>query len=162
MTLEKIKKPLIKLTEGSLKARRTAARLASVQVLYQISITEQTATTALSDFIDNRIGYELDGDLFVPADQPTLTSIVKGVEEYREDLQEIVTGALSSRKSGTPPEELLMIILLCGCYEILHHNTVDIGVILNDYMNVTSAFYEGSEPKLINAILDGIAKKIRD
>ena len=37
----------------------------------------------------------------------------------------------------------------------------DVPVIINDYVDVTRAFYDGKESGLINAVLDSIAKTIR-
>ena len=53
---------------SSAKARRSAARLAAVQVLYEIAQTGKSAAEALAEFIEFRIGHEVDGEKFVAAD----------------------------------------------------------------------------------------------
>ena len=154
-------RPVLKGNEGSIKARKAAARLAAVQVLYQVHLNEQSADAALADFIKNRIGYKLDGDVFVPANKELLTKIVKGVEDRLEDIDNIVKNALA-KGNKADVELLLNSILRAGVYELISDSSVDSGIIINDYMNVTTAFYEGSESKIVNAILDGVAKQVRE
>lgn len=172
MTTDKPKKParnnlaappekrVIKKTEGSLKARKTAARLAAVQVLYQMRLNNQDAKSAVKEFIDHRVGFNIDGDVFVPADPDLLEEIVMGVQKRWTDIEEIVSAALAAGKKGDV-ETLLEGILRAGCYELLENGKTDTGIIIHDYLNVTAGFYEGAEPKLVNAILDKIAKTVR-
>lgn len=154
-------KPVLKGNEGSAKAKKAAARLAAVQVLYQMQVKGESADTALADFIKNRIGYQLDGDVFVPANKEILTNIVQGVAERLEDIDNIVENALAKGDKGDV-ELLLNNILRAGVYELISDTSVDTGIIINDYMNVTTAFYEGSESKIVNAILDKVAKQVRE
>ena len=155
-------KRVIKLNEGSKKARKTAARLASVQVWYQMLISEQNVTDALKDFIEHRIGFELDGDVFVPADQDMLTQIVNGMRDERTELQEMIHDTLTA-KNHEAVEPLLQSVLMAGLFELKNHNDIDAGIIIADYLNVTFSFYDkGGETRLINAVLDHFAKALRD
>lgn len=170
MTDKKKKKPglgapppkrVVKANVGSPKAQKTAARLAAVQVLYQMRLNNQDAKSALREFIDTRVGFELDGDRFVPAESELLSDIVTGVTSRWTDVDVIVSKALADGKKGDV-ETLLESILRAGTYELMAHGKIDTGVIINDYLNVTTAFYEGNEPKIVNAILDKVAKSVRD
>jgi len=154
-------KRVIKKNEGSAKAQKTAARLAAVQVLYQMRLNNQEAKSAVQEFIDTRIGFDLDGDKFVPADKDLLTDIVMGVTKRWTDVDVILAKALADGKKGEV-ETLLESILRCGIFELMEHGKVDTGVIINDYINVTVGFYEGKEPKIVNAILDKVAKAVRE
>lgn len=154
-------KRVVKKTAGSPKAQKTAARLAAVQVLYQMRLNNQDAKSALKDFIDTRVGFELDGDRFVPAETELLSEIVNGVVKRWTDIEVIVSKALADGKKGEV-ETLLESILRAGTYELMAHGSVDAGIIINDYLNVTNGFYDGGEPKIVNAILDKVAKAVRD
>ena len=154
-------KRVIKKTAGSAKAQKTAARLAAVQVLYQMRLNNQEAKSAVREFIDTRIGFDLDGDKFVPADAELLEEIVMGVTKRWTDIEVILAKALADGKKGEV-ETLLESILRAGIYELMAHGKVDTGIIINDYLNVTTGFYDGSEPKIVNAILDKVAKSVRD
>ncbi len=154
-------KRVVKDNAGSPKARKTAARLGAVQVLYQMRLNNQDAKSALREFLDTRVGFELDGDKFVPADAELLEEIVSGIAARWADVDVILAKALADGKKGDP-EALLDCILRAGIYELMASSTVDTGIIINDYLNVTTGFYDGSEPKIVNAILDKVAKAVRD
>ncbi|MEM6781895.1 MAG: transcription antitermination factor NusB, partial [Pseudomonadota bacterium] len=57
-------------------------------------------------------------------------------------------------------EPLLYSILLCGVFEIKNRYDVDIPIIISDYLHVSHAFFEGNEAKLVNAVLDKLAKSL--
>jgi len=50
---------------GSAKARRKAARLAAVQALYQVDLSGTNTETVVGEFIQHRLGHEVDGDTYV-------------------------------------------------------------------------------------------------
>lgn len=154
-------KAVVKKSEGSAKAQKTSARLAAVQVLYQMRLNNQDAKSAVQEFIKHRIGFNLDGDVFVPADPDLLEEIVMGVTERWADIEAIVSKALADGKKGEV-ELLLESILRAGTFELMAHGKIDAGIIINDYLNVTVGFYEGNESKIVNAILDKVAKAVRD
>lgn len=146
--------------KGSPKAQKTAARLAAVQVLYQMRLNNQDAQSAVQEFISHRSGFNLDGDVFVPAEEDLLRDIISGIQTRWSDVDAIVTAALAAGGKNEV-EPLLDAVLRAGAYELLAHGDIDAGIIIHDYLNVTSGFYDGSEPKLVNAILDKVAKNLR-
>jgi len=154
-------KPAAKKSAGSPKAKKTAARLAAVQVLYQMRLNNQDAKSAVREYIAHRSGFNLDGDVYVPPDEELLQDIVLGLQKRWADVDAVVTAALSERKGGGDVETLLESILRAGAYELLAHGKIDAGIIIHDYLNVTTGFYAGPETKLVNAVLDKIAKTVR-
>jgi N utilization substance protein B len=148
--------------KGSIKARKTAARLFAVQAVYQ-AIQNKVAPSSLHDeFISYRIGMDLEGgtdhDQMVAPDQPLFRNIIAGVTERWGDLQQIITPRL---KESHELEPLLTAILVCGAYELMAHHDIDAPIIISDYLNITSSFFEFSEPKLVNAVLDALSKELR-
>ena len=150
----------VKLNEGSKKARKRAARLAAVQILYQAEHQTQDILSVLAEYSKHRLGFNMDGDLFVPADTEILTKIINGYQDRKEDIKEIVTTALNG-KNPKQIELLLLNIMELGAYELLAHHDIDAGIIIADYMSVTEAFFDNSEKKLVNAVLDNIKKSVR-
>ena len=150
----------VKLNEGSAKARRTAARLAAVQVLYQIALNEEKPASALADFLDNRNGYEFDGDVFVPADRPLLSSIITGYDDRRADIDEMVRAQLA-KKEKENVDPILKAILRAAAYELMAHQDTDAPIIISDYMHVAHAFYEDGAPKMVNAVMDSLKTALR-
>ena len=96
----------------------------------------------------------------MPAQPQLLQDIVLGVAARWTDISQILEAAL--QEGGREEVEVILeSILRAGIYELLAHGDIDVGIIIHDYMNVTTGFYEGKEPKLVNAILDRVAKKVR-
>ena len=46
-------------------------------------------------------------------------------------------------------------------YEILHTLDVDTKVVIQEYVDMAYAFFSKNEPKMVNALLDQIAKQVR-
>jgi N utilization substance protein B len=146
--------------KGSAKARRSAARLAAVQVLYQMRLNHQDAKAALKDFSTHRVGKKIGGEDYVQPEAELLDDIVRGAETRFADIEGIVLKILMD--GGRERVEILLdCILRAGVFELLENGKTDTGIIINDYMNVTASFYEGAETRLVNAVLDKAAKAIR-
>lgn len=142
--------------QGSRKARNTAARLAAVQALYQMRGNDQTASSVVREYIDFRLGEKIEGEAMVSPDKELFSALVTGVDNRRADLESMIEAA-----AGRKVEALLNCILLCGAYELLAHSEIDAPLIISDYLHVTDAFYDQSEKKLVNAILDKLANNLR-
>ena len=52
-------------------------------------------------------------------------------------------------------------LLLCAMYELAYTTDVDTKVIIQEYVDLAYAFFMKNEPKMINALLDQIAKQVR-
>ncbi len=149
--------------KGSLKARKTAARLFAVQAIYQAIQNKEAPSKLYDEYINHRIGMDLNDDgqdngQMVEPDQPLFRSLLSGVTERWGDLQQMIKPRL---KVSHEIEPLLTAILVCGAYELLAHQDIDSPIIISDYLNITSGFFEGSESKLVNAVLDALSKEIR-
>ncbi len=121
------------------------------------------ATTAgvLKDFRTMALE-EGDGvPLFSQVDQDFFTDLVAGVSKsagaIRENLDKVLKGSWKYERLET----VLASILEAGAYELLYRPDVPRAVIINEYVDVTHAFYEGKEPGFVNGILDELAKRLR-
>jgi N utilization substance protein B len=52
-------------------------------------------------------------------------------------------------------------ILRAGTFELRERRDVPVAVIVTEYVEIAKAFFEDDEPKLVNAVLDRIARTIR-
>lgn len=146
--------------KGSKKARSSAARLAAVQSIYAIDVGELSASHVIEDVLVNRQGQMLEDEEMVTPDGILYKKIVNGVQQQRQNLLEIAEPHSPRLKNGEL-EPLLASILLAGCFELLVHDEVDAPIIINEYLNITHAFYAGQEAKMVNGILDSISKVLR-
>jgi N utilization substance protein B len=145
---------------GSAKARRTAARLAAVQSLYQVDLVGIDLDSVLKEVARHREGMRVDGDHFVPPEPVLLSAIARGALARQEEIDALLGQALEKRELARH-EPLIRAILRAGAYELLSHADVDAALIISEYMHVADAFYDAAEVKLVNAVLDRVAKTVR-
>jgi len=145
---------------GSKIARNSAARLLAVQAVYQMHKNDQAAKDVVKEYLEHRLGVDDDGDQMVSPNAEHFSKVVQGVEEHFEQLSDMVKQ--NRKKEAAANEPLLYALFLCGAYELMMCQDIDFPIIISDYVNVTQAFYENSESKLMNAVLDSIRKTVRD
>ncbi len=152
----------------SAKAKVLSARLLAVQALYQHQQNNKPIDSLINEYMHHRTGMEIDGESMVEPDGVLLKKIINGVHDEHEKLSDIIAANINKPKKE--PEEndenrdlepLLKAILLCATYELLAHQDIDFPVIINDYINVTHAFYDKMEAGLVNGVLDPIARQLR-
>lgn len=155
------------LKKGSKKAQALAARLAAVQAVYQAALNPQDTKPAIDEYKRRHMGQPVDEQDMVPPDETLFSRVISGLETRRSDVEALVDGALSASGPGRNPrdlsgEPLLKAILLCGATELLIRPEIDPPIVISDYIEVTHAFYDQGEHKLVNAILDKIKSSLQD
>lgn len=146
---------------GSAKARRKAARLAAVQALYQIELAGTNPETVLGEFIQHRIGQEIDGDRYVAAEPQLFADIVRGTSARRSEVDRMVEAGLDPQWPLERLELLMRAILRAGAFELLVHADTHARILISEYVDVCRAFFAGKEPGMVNGVLDGIARSLR-
>lgn len=146
---------------GSAKAKRSAARLAAVQALYQIDLGGSTAEAVLADFARHSMGSDPEGPQMVPPDATLLPAIVRGTTVRRGELDAAILGALDRDAALEHVDALLRAVLRAGSYELMAQHDTHPLIIISDYVEVTRAFYAGREPAMINGVLDRLARVLR-
>lgn len=141
---------------------RSAARLAAVQALFQIEQDAESAPgSVVAQFRAHRLGREVDGSLYAEADAAFFEDIVLGASGRCAEIDDHVSGALSAGWRIGRLDSVLRAILRAGCYEILARPDVPTPSIINEYVDIAHAFFEGSEPGFINGVLDAITRTLR-
>ena len=153
---------------GGSGRRRSVARLAAVQALYQLDMSQsETGTTSgevekvIREFARYRLGQEIDGDRLGEADEPLFADIVRGTVSRRRDIDGMLRDALSAEWPLDRLETILRAILRAGAYELLARADVPARVVVNEYIDVAHAFFAGREPSLVNGVLDRLARMVR-
>ena len=150
-----------KTSSASPKARATAARLAAVQAVYQILSNDQSAKSVIEEYKMHRMGQPVDGTDMVVPDGVLFTDIVNGVYDRMNELEAYISNVSGRALEEKPREPLLHAIMLCGACEIASNPDVDGPIIISDYLDVTHAFYEQGEARLVNGVLDKLFKALR-
>ncbi|KRB50357.1 antitermination protein NusB [Rhizobium sp. Root708] len=141
--------------------QRGAARLAAVQALYQMDIGGTGVLEIVAEYEAHRLGQELDGETYLKADASWFRSIVSGVVREQTRLDPLIASALQDDWALSRLDSTVRAILRAGVFEILERKDVPVAVIVTEYVEIAQAFFSEDEPKLVNAVLDRIAKQVR-
>lgn len=141
---------------------RSAARLAAVQALYQLEMSEDPKPKmVIEEYINHRLGQEIEGNQYVDADAKLFADVAEGAWERRQETEEALTPALSSDWPLERLESIIRAILRAGVYELKARPDVPTAVIINEYVDVAHGFYERTEASFVNGVLDRVAKAVR-
>jgi len=147
--------------KGSPKGSRSAARLGAVQALYQSELSDTAPSMVISEFLDHRLGKELEGERYKAADKVFFGDIVEGVSERAGEIDRRIADALPANWPLDRLENLVRAILRCGVYELTARPDVPTAVVINEYVDVAHAFFAEGEPSFVNGVLDSVARRVR-
>jgi N utilization substance protein B len=140
-------------------AKRSAARLAAVQALYQMEMTGVSDEQALQDSKARR-NEEPRGRMAEP-DPSLLGQVVRGVSADTAKLDTPSGEALTGDWTVERLESVLRAILRAGAWELISRPQTPARVCISEWVDVAHAFYSGPEPGLVNAVLDRMAQTLR-
>ncbi|NGR08669.1 transcription antitermination factor NusB [bacterium SGD-2] len=144
--------------------KRGAARLAAVQALYQMDIGGSGLLETTAEYEAFRLGQEIDGVQYREADPQWFRAILAGVVENQKLIDPIIRKSLTEDWPLSRLDSTLRAILRAGTFELLKKLDVPVPVIITEYLDIARAFYTESddeEPRLVNAVLDRIAREHR-
>lgn len=144
-----------------LAARRAGARLAAVQALYQMEQTEQSARSVIADFMEDRLGLNDEGEPVEEADPDIFRAIVDGTVERQEAIDSAIMKRLASGWKIERLDATSRAILRAAVYELIAEISLPPQIILDEYVSIAHAFFEGAEPRFINGLLDAVSRDIR-
>ena len=147
--------------DGRKANRRGAARLAAVQALYQMDIAGTGSNEILAQFESHWIGREVEGNQYLPAEAAFFRDVVGGVVREQRTLDPLIDAVLEQSWPLKRIETILRAILRAGAFELMELADVPPRVIISEYIDVAHAFFEGDEPRVVNGVLDSLARKLR-
>lgn len=141
---------------------RSAARLAAVQAFYQLTMADEpNADKVAKEYIEHRLGAEIEGEKYVDADADLFQDVLMGAWNRREEWEERIKSHLSQGWTLERLDKILLAALCAGAYELAARIDVPTAVIINEYVDVTHGFYDRAEASFINGVLDRLAKELR-
>lgn len=141
---------------------RSAARLAAVQALYQIEASGSKNLIVAKEFVDHRFGEIVDDERLEAADAAFFSDVVTGTGKRADEIDNAIASNLSKGWTLERIESVARAVLRAGAYEIIARPDVPTSVIINEYVDVTKAFFDDSTPGFVNGVLDKIAKLTRE
>lgn len=149
----------MKNTTSFLKKARTTARLGAVQALYQMALSETPLQAVLKEFSEHKAEGLESG--FLIKDLPYFEMLLKGTHQHQTELDDMIQKALSNGGRFDRLDIMIKCILRAGLFELWQCADVPIRVIINEYLDIAHAFFDSTEPHLINGVLDKMAHMLR-
>jgi transcription antitermination protein NusB len=141
--------------------RRSAARLAASQALYQMEVAGSGLSDILAEFESHWIGREVEGEQYNPAEIAFFRDIVSGVQKDQHAIDRALDDALSVGWPLRRVEALMRAILRAAFYELKSRRDVPARAVIAEYVDVSAAFFGKDECGMINAVLDTLARQTR-
>ena len=149
-------------TPRRLPTGKSAARLGAVQALYQMDLSGSEVGETLAQFSSRASGNNFDNGECGEADYKHLRLVVEGVVREQGLLDPRLDVLLDT---GWPLHRLdatVRAILRAAAFEIWFMDNVPARVAVSEYVDVASAFFDGSEePRFINGVLNTLARQRR-
>lgn len=143
-------------------AARSAARLGAVQALYQMEVSGATTADVIADFAAGKLPRETEASY---TDSEGDIDLFKVVVEKAVDRQATYDRAIARNLSkGWRLERIDAVaraILRAGAAELEQRKDIPTAVVIDEYVEIAKAFFEGPEPGFINAALDACARDLR-
>jgi N utilization substance protein B len=143
---------------GFRRNRRSAARLAAVQALYQIDLTSTDSKSVIDEFRRHRLGVEEDG---ARADETFFADLVAGVSARQAEIDGTLVPMLAENWTLERLETVLRAVLRAGAFEMMARGDVPARVVIDEYVQIARAFFAGREPAFVNGVLDRLARQLR-
>lgn len=141
--------------------RRSAARLAAVQALYQLEITGTGVETVILEFLTTRLGGDIEGAMLHDADAEFFAEVVRGVVRLQSKLDPFIHRKLAKGWKLERIDSTARAILRAGLYELTERADVPARVVIDEYIEIAHAFFDGDEPGFVNGVLDSAGRDLR-
>lgn len=142
-------------------APRSAARLAAVQALYQMDMAQTDLNEVIGQFVALRFGSKAEDPAVADADKDFFGALVRGVVRRQREIDPVVDQSLAEGWRLARIDSILRAILRAGVLELIERSDVPARVVINEYVNVAHAFFGDDEPRVVNGVLDRLARQYR-
>lgn len=135
--------------------RRTAAREAAVQALFQAELAGTPVDRLVPEFFEHWVGEPR------RTDRKWFRSLVEGVTGERENLDARIAPRLADGWSLERTDTTLLCLLRCAAWELVHCESTPARVVISEYLRVAEGFADEGETGFVNAVLDTLARETR-
>lgn len=143
------------------RARRAGARLAAVQALYEMEQTGKSAKATIRNFMEDRLGIGPDESPVEEADPDLFKSIVNNVIEHQAAIDNALLARLTNGWKLSRLDATTRALLRAGASEFIAHQHLSHAIILDEYVSLAHDFFDDTEAKFVNAVLENVGKDLR-
>ena len=102
-----------------------------------------------------------DGVETTEPDKIFLSELLHGVLRQQREIDPLIDGQLATGWRLARVDSTLRAILRAGVFELLERPEVPAKVVINEYIEIARAFFEQDEPRVVNGVLDKLARRLR-
>jgi N utilization substance protein B len=132
-----------------------------VQALYQMDLAGTDLAEVLDDFKTRRLPPDAGDEAVAGGDIDHFTRILNGVVRRQREIDPLVDQQLATGWRLVRVDAILRAILRAAGFELIELTDVPVRVVISEYIEVAHAFFEGDEPKVVNGVLDQLARRLR-
>lgn len=143
------------------RGARSMARIAAVQALYQMDMAGTDLNDVIREFETLRFAVTEEAAGANETDAQFFADILRGVVRRQRDIDPAIDEQLATGWRLVRVDSILRAILRAGVFELLERRDVPARVAINEYIEVAHAFFDDEEPKVVNGILDRMARRLR-
>ena len=146
-----------KSSKGAKSARdaKEKARLCATQALYQMTISQQSLSDILDEFVAHRLPACNDG---CAGDVAHFTMLLEGAQYKRDEITQYIISFLRKDWRVDRLDPTMLALLQLGAWEILFCAHIPNKVAVAEYTYLAHQFFNLKQAGMVNAILDNIAK----
>ncbi len=149
------------MNEAEIAARR-AARLGAVQALYQMEVAGATTVDVIADFSAGKLPRETEASYTESeGDLDLFKVLVEKAVDRQATLDRAIARHLSKGWRLERIDAVARAILRSGAAELEQRRDIPTAVVIDEYVEIAKAFFDGPEPGFINATLDACAGDLR-
>ncbi|MBM9593114.1 transcription antitermination factor NusB [Roseitranquillus sediminis] len=140
---------------------KSAARLYSVQALFQMEAAGEGVDKVRREFESHRFGARYDDDEMAEGDVDLFRALMEGAVERQAMIDQMTDRALVAKWPIARIDPTLRALFRAAGAELTGGDTPP-KVVINEFVDVARAFFPGGrEPRLVNAVLDHMAREAR-
>jgi N utilization substance protein B len=140
---------------------KSASRLYAVQALFQLEHSGQTVERVCHEFIEHRIGAEIDDITLQEGDLDLFSTIVNEAVNYQAPIDQMTDRALVAKWPLGRIDPTLRSVFRAAGAELMRTDT-PVRVIISEYVELAAAFFpDGKESKFSNAVMDHMAREAK-
>ncbi len=147
--------------QSSRRALRGAARFYAVQALFQMEASDSALGTVVREFVNHRIGAEVEGEHWAEADLDHFRLLVESAVASQGRIDQLTDRALVAKWPIARLDPTLRALFRAAGAEI-YVTTTPARVIISEFVTLAGDFFPDSrEQKFVNAVLDHMAHEAR-
>lgn len=138
----------------------------AIQIFYQFEFFEEKIELShiAKDVVEN---YLLKQDEDVSSyekniNKDFLSNLIEGLKNNTKNIDKNIEELLKSPWNLEAIDEVTLQIIRFGCFELTYAKTTPAKVIIDEYVDIASSFFDDKKVTFVNAILDKLAKQLRN